>query len=347
MKNLSNNITFGNIIAELYDKFPTMRISINLFLIVVVSVYSYSCRSTRYVNFNFPVPPEIIFSEDVQNILIADRTLQERENLNVIEGVISGELPGEDKTGAGILMESYRNEVNGNGRYEVKIYKERLKGSSIIAQLQKPLEWSAIDELVEITHADIIVLVEAFDSNTRIVSFNEITRRQENAITAGMRIYDPVTRQIVDQELFKQHFRQSASPNTPFSIPKDLRDRSGAIASAAQLAGISYAKKLAPGAIRIRREFYSRGKRDREVGRGARYADVGNWEEAIEIWKNALPNTRRRKDGGRLSYNIAVGYEVLGQLEEAVLWAERSFTDYRNKRGRSYVNILNRRLRAQ
>ena len=70
--------------------------------------------------------------------------------------------------------------------------------------------------------------------------------------------------------------------------------------------------------------------------------DVNQWEEAIKTWEGGIANARR-KQAGNLCYNIAIGHEVLGNLDTAIDWAQRSWVEYREKRGMDYV----RRLRAR
>ena len=45
-----------------------------------------------------------------------------------------------------------------------------------------------------------------------------------------------------------------------------------------------------------------------------------------------------------MAFNIAVGYEIIGDLFLAHEWAGRSFVDYGNKKGRSYASQLNNRM---
>ena len=74
-----------------------------------------------------------------------------------------------------------------------------------------------------------------------------------------------------------------------------------------------------------------------------RYADVGQWQKAITVWKQGAkraPNKQR----GYLAYNIAVAYEALGDLDAAQRWAQKSYVRYGNKDARSYVSLIQQRL---
>ena len=57
-----------------------------------------------------------------------------------------------------------------------------------------------------------------------------------------------------------------------------------------------------------------------------------------------MQKAEKEKDKGRLAYNIAVGYEVLGEYGTALQWAQDSYTKYGNKEGRSYVRYLQQRI---
>lgn len=48
-----------------------------------------------------------------------------------------------------------------------------------------------------------------------------------------------------------------------------------------------------------------------------------------------------------LTYNIAVGYEVLGSLDLAKEWAGRAYTDFGLKKGRNYTRTLNGLINQQ
>ncbi|MDP4964800.1 MAG: DUF6340 family protein, partial [Salibacteraceae bacterium] len=65
---------------------------------------------------------------------------------------------------------------------------------------------------------------------------------------------------------------------------------------------------------------------------------------AIKVWKQALEKRPSTKSSGKLAYNIAVGYEVIGELNLAKEWAQKAYVNYGNKKGQLYVNVLERRM---
>jgi hypothetical protein len=55
-------------------------------------------------------------------------------------------------------------------------------------------------------------------------------------------------------------------------------------------------------------------------------------------------DNKKYKHRGRLALNIAVGYEVLGNIDEAFEWASKAYTDYKEKMIRDYVSDLKARI---
>jgi len=79
---------------------------------------------------------------------------------------------------------------------------------------------------------------------------------------------------------------------------------------------------------------------------GARMMEVNNWDEAIVYLSEAV-NTGKRKTKGRAAHNLAVVYEILGDLETAKLWAQDAWAKYRNKGSKNYSFILGNRIKEQ
>ena len=155
-------------------------------------------------------------------------------------------------------------------------------------------------------------------------------------VVCNWRMYDPQNERIIDQYRHNSYLtfdlRQGLPP--PHALPET-----------AYAAGVAYIRRFLPGSYLVRRELYKRtsGKAKHQFKAGYRRTEVANWPGAIEIW-DELCDHPKRKTAGRACVNIAVANEVLGNTENALDWAQRSYEFYRNKLGRSYAKILlNRR----
>ena len=84
------------------------------------------------------------------------------------------------------------------------------------------------------------------------------------------------------------------------------------------------------------------------------YANFGNWSQAKELWINLFNQKNKPKDKAKLSSNVAVTCEMLGDFQEALEWAQKSksyFTETGKKADKdnlewinSYIVILEKRI---
>jgi len=307
------------------------------------------------------MPAEITFPVEVRRMALVNRTIIENKNANIIEGVLTGEMPGEDRAGVQEMMNAFQSTISNTPRFEVIRATEELEGNSFGRAFPTPLEWEKVEELCNKYNCDVLVSVEMFDTDfvtdrsirkvkqiveiaggKREVFANEFYVTGVGNVTAGFRIYDPVTKNLVDEQLFTETHRWQTSGGNPAVSLSGIISRMDAIRYVSGLAGSGYAHKIAPLPIRIRREFYSKSRRTPQIATGTRLGDVNEWEEAIEVWKMGL-DTRKLKDAGKLCYNIAIGYEVLGELDLAIEWAKKSYVNYGNKLAQNYTYRLERR----
>jgi tetratricopeptide (TPR) repeat protein len=123
-----------------------------------------------------------------------------------------------------------------------------------------------------------------------------------------------------------------------------LLDKIEATNRASYDAGFFYGQRITPTYYQVTRYFFNKPKK--ALGAGVRYSSVADWQGAIDAWMPAV-NEGKRKDAGRAAYNIAVAYEVLGDLEMAKEWAARSHTEFAEKEADEYYKMLSNRVREE
>ena len=160
-----------------------------------------------------------------------------------------------------------------------------------------------------------------------------------------MRVYDPLTKKIIDEYQVTHRVNFNSGGNSVLDAVNQVLDKVGAINEASYKAGRIYGERISPSYYTVIREFYNKPKRNNDLRAGVRKSEVADWNGAIESWTKAL--NAKRKVARRAAFNIAVAYEVLGDLEKAKEWAAKSYTEYEEKRGNDYYNILVSRIREE
>ncbi len=331
-------------------------------LFLMLGLLMISCAGNRSVSFNSVRPADINVPSDVQSIVLVDRTQFDVGGLNILEGVLTGELPDEDKAAVQSLMSNLRHQLRTSDRFEVKLATERLKGNSLTAAFPKPLSWAEVQRLCNRYGTDALLAVEMFDTDfivtetskmvTRTVDKREVEVEEFYAegvdnIKIGIRMYNPKNRSVEDQEVFNRTGTWNASADSKASALAALITKTEATRNLSGALGASYAARIAPMNIFVNRTFRGKHKHSEALANGTRYADVDNWQRAIDTWKTGLQRPKSKKVGGFLAYNIAVGYEALGDLNEAKYWAGKAYADFGYRKGRTYVNQLLNRMRNE
>jgi hypothetical protein len=338
------------------------KISYILFISVILIT---ACGPSKRVTFSITQPAQISVPAEANTILLVDRTKFVNNTLNTIEGILTGELPGDDRAAAQEALTSLQNKLNYSPRYKVKISPNRLPGNSMTAAFPQTIAWKIIDSLCQANDADLIVALEVFDSNfiitngTRVkkrtegsgekaheVSYTEYFAQGVGSVKMGLRTYFRKDHSIVDQQMIDRKNTWEATGTSAFDAATALISKGKANKYLASQIGEDYAYKISPMPVSVSREFFGKAKHVSEIAAGTRYADVSKWEDAINTWKTGIAKAEE-KDAGRLAYNIAVGYEVLGEYGTALTWAQDAYTKYGNKEARNYVAVLEDRIQEE
>ncbi len=293
------------------------------------------------MNFNIMIPAAVSFPDHIRSVAMVDRTQSGDKVKDAIEGGLTGELMGEDKLATQIMMDGIHSIMVNSATLAFVRTTEVLQGaSSVSASFPAALDWQIISDLCAKYNVDAILAIEIFDSDLIIVP----GAGQTVTVKAGVRMYDPAEQNIIDQYVFSHQMGIGGNVTTLEGVVWTLLDKSNAIREVSYDAGVIYGKRISPSWIRISRTYYRRSKRDENLAEGARMMEVNDWEAAKEALMRAVDTARKRKTRGRAAHNLAVVYEIEGNLAEAKTWAQAAWGKYKNKDSRDYLYELNRRI---
>jgi hypothetical protein len=160
-------------------------------------------------------------------------------------------------------------------------------------------------------------------------------------VRSGWRIYDFSKKQVFDESVFTDEKGWQGKGNTPQVALRNLPQKRTAINEAGYYSGTMYARRISPTWANVSRKYYTKGTQEFKVAR--RYVRVNNWDGAKEIWMKYVLDPSP-KVGGRASYNMALANEVQGDYQTALEWANKSWLNFGLRKGKKYINTLNRRI---
>jgi hypothetical protein len=334
-----------------------------IFRVFSFFVLSFLCSSSAWVNLTLMRPALINLPQDIQTLIIVDRSGASDKKQNKIEEIITGETMSQDAQAAQQAIDGVINTVEGAPRFKIIRTTEKYTGDNSGKIFPEALTWATIDKLCIKYKADAVLAIETFDSDfmitngTRMVTqttkeglpikLPQIYAEGVGTVNMGFRLYDPGSRTIADQHLFSHQMRWDATATSITEAVAGILNKIEAINQVSYEAGQQYALRITPTYYRVTRYFYNRPKRIDKLMEGVRRSEVADWEGAISSWKEAMNDAKKSKHKGRIALNIAVGYEVLGDMNQALEWASKAYTDYGEEMARDYVSDLKARLREE
>jgi len=330
----------------------------NLLYILFLAGLLSACRSTRLMSLSVTEPAPVTLSPQIKSAGVLNRSIAEGKTrvLDAIDKVVTLEGAQLDKEGSAASISSFTHELSKNDRFtEVKAVELEGAGNTTPGVFPAPLSWEKVDRLCKDNNVDVLFSLEIFDTDSKVsyaaqpvkvnTPLGKLPAVHQQAtlrtfVKTGWRIYDPAERIVLDEFPLSRQLMYRASGINPVVAANALTGRKDAVIAAGSQAGQLYAFRVLPVRLRVSRDYYVRGTEN--FKRARRRAETGNWDAAADLWKEETEN-HRRKIAGRACYNMAIISEINGELDQAIVWAQRAYEDHNNKLGLRYVRILENR----
>ena len=334
-----------------------MRTTICLLVSALMAVMLNSCKMSS-VTMSVMEPAQITVPSHIKHLIVVNRSLPDDDSKinNVVEGIITGEGLFVDRQASENCVSGVISHIVTTDRFTAVFPTELDYRGTGTGAWPDPFHWSTVQRLCAKYKADALLALEVFDSNSgqkmsardvtrtidgRRVTVKEFVATMDIGIKAGWRIYDPKNKVIIDQNIYWDHMTFDGVGKSEDEADANLPRKRFAVRDAGTFAGQQYGMRISPSWIRVARSYYKKGN---DAFKDAKYKVRANaWEEAAKIWQKYV-NDPDPKIAGYATYNMALACEVQGDLEGALQWAKKSYKDHYNKKARSYIYILERRI---
>lgn len=338
-----------------------MKNLLKTFACFAVTLLITSCGATNKLTMGISEPAIVHLPADVKRVGIINRSLPSKGNevLDKIDKILSAEGLHLDKKGAEAAISSLSSELSVIKNFEeIKIIKDLPEIQKGLAVLPATLSWDMVEKICKEHEVDVLFSLEFYDTDTN-ADYKVTTMKLPNNIgidvdvpaqevtlatniVNGWRVYDPQIKEVVDERLFNKRMTFRGKGINPMKAFEAIASRNETVQEYSKNVGVAYAKRLIPRTRRISRDYFVSGSDKFKVA--TRRAQAGDWNVAAELWQEEL-NNPKEKIAGRAHYNMAVISEINGDLDKAIQFASKSYTDYKNTIALNYVNVLKYRLR--
>lgn len=329
---------------------------LNLMAFLALCYMLIGCSATNNLTMGVNEPAVVELSPEIRTIGIINRSIPSEGNKKAdqIDKILSVEGLQLDQHGSEAALRALKKSLLQQGNYDVvKILTPKDEINKGLGIWPANLSWEMIDQLCQENEVDAIFSLAFYDTETKIdyratsmqlpndlgikvaVPAHELTLR--TLVKNGWRIYDPKYGNIADELLCNEQLVSVGKGINPIKAYEAIAGRKEAVIQYSSNMGGNYAARLLPSYRRISRDYFVRGSHKFVVAK--RRAQTGDWEGAAALWEQEL-NNKDPKIAGRAYYNMAIINEINGNLDAAIDWASKAYSDYNNKPALRYLNAL-------
>ncbi len=204
-----------------------------------------------------------------------------------------------------------------------------------------PLSWNMVDSLCQASQTDVLIVLEdlqAFNKH-EIVEEDVYWASTEIHFYGKWRIYDPLYQKIYDDRLIVDSlFLESSDSNIERLVSEKLPKREELLNDASYELGRTYVDLISPKWQDVSRNYFVSG--DKRLSTAPYFINKNEFDTAIKMWESLTrmgDNISKEKDlklAGRAAYNLAVVYEMKGDLKKARSWVRKAVYFYKKMKNR-------------
>jgi hypothetical protein len=328
----------------------TIHMKAHVYLFAALTLFSLgSCSFYTRINVKKAVDINPDDIREVRKVVILNRTGIPKGSkvTNVLEGVITGEMPAADKQGAEIcvngLSDCIKKSLNYTGSQVISV---RMTGGAT-GHIPGLLRRETVDSICDLYQADMLVSLDFFDSNSGVsmavtgnTSPGYASNTNNAVIKTTWRCYNHQTRQMVD-DFTMQTYSNGAHYKSP-SFIYNAGDKYSVVKNTGYWAGIEYGFRISEQYLLENRMVYRSGNSDMKAA--GRLVRLNDWEQAMAVWDNQRTTSPKRRIRAKAAHNLAVYYEHIGNLDLAVERARESLTYSSNSATLAMMSALQREL---
>ncbi len=328
--------------------------------LILLSILISSCSSMNHLTMSVTEPAPVYVPVNIKTAAIIDRSLPSAQNdeLDKLDKIFSVEGKNLDKNGAHESVTGLFDELTNTKRFDtIKIIDKLDLKNPGLGVFPSALSWEKIEDICKKYNIDVIFVLSFYDTDATVdykantfkmngpagikIPLVEHHATMTTFIKSGWRIYDPINRWISDEFQINDQVISEGVGVNPVKAALAIIEREEAVLQRSNDIGHIYAQRIFPYKTRVSRDYYVRGTDNFKIAK--RRAQTGNWNSAAELWDKEVLNPKG-KIAGRACYNMAIINEINGDLDTAIEWASKSYTDYKDKEALQYLKILNHRV---
>ena len=337
------------------------KISVYLSAIVLAFI-SFSCISTKPLLIEIPQKSKKELPQNIQSLVLIARVIDDSyinwnedslQNLFFNKGFNYDTIINDIQT-VDTLLKATGELLFESGRYDFVIPENRFPKIENTSLMAGEMPWNEVKELCDTFKTDAVLSLDYFKTRVitdyeKTVNFEVFSNNFRDEARAEMkvsyealfRIYDPSFEKVI----MRKFMRDTVVWNGVDRSARDLFYWYTPVKQALNEAGIAIALDLSgeisPAWLKDKRSYFANG--DANLKSAVSLVISGQWEQAMALWMNTAETSKSKSVKSKAEFNIALAYEMLGDIDSAIDWAMKSYTTMYRINTYNYLEILEQR----
>lgn len=327
-------------------------------LIIVILLFS-SCSTMRTIPIEVATLPKERIPNEIQSLTLINRAANSRfkdfrgDSLQQVfyQRQFNVDTVLLDLKASDTLLIALGNILFESGRFDVVIPENRFPNINSYRYIPTALSWEEADSLVHVYNTDAILSLDYFNHHLvtkyrRMSVFNQSSNDFFPVYMADItiayetmfRIYYPFEKRLISNIVVSDTLYWEDSDLDIRDLFKRFTTVKGALIEAGIHAVLNYSEKIAPQWSTSRRNYFAKGHPMLE--RAHQLVTLNDWQGASDLWKK-LAGSSPKSLKSKAEFNLALAYEMFGDIEEAIRWALKSYETMYRPVTYNYIERLN------
>jgi len=303
------------------------------------TVFLTSCTELLYTSLDVLRPAKVAFATNANNLLIVNNTVVQPSNLGHRTELLNQKTKNvsiETDSVALFCLGSLTEELESKGFFSSVQLAPNSVNTSTNFSIINPLNKETVTKLCNTNQADVVLSLDKIKLNDDISEYylNETSSFLavfEVRYETFWSIHYPNSDEVTPIQFKDTIFWESES-YVRKKVMNGLPQRIDGIIDGALNVGKKSISRFLPYWDKADRYFYNPGNKLIKQGIDSVY--VKNWKSAIAIWDKALNKSKNAWIQAQAANNIAIAYEISGDIDKAVEYAALSLNYF----GKSYFS---------
>ncbi|MFV0289941.1 MAG: DUF6340 family protein [Mangrovibacterium sp.] len=333
----------------------------NLFLNISLLLITLSSCSSSYQSLVIETahPSSMLLSNEIQSLTLIDRATttdfatynNQRLQQHFFDKKFNTEAVILDSLASDTTLKALGQLLYDSKAYDVVIPEKRhYPHVNKFYEIASPLSWEEVEQICSDYETDAVLALERF--------YNKVFARYEiydneyavatihSAYNVVANIYHAEKRKIYPQIIISDTISWQQGGVQSQEIFTNLPTIAESIQRTAIQAAMDIDEKVSPQWHREKRILFIVDNEDPKGTMAINLANQNEWLNLYGYWKGIESNSKGIKKS-KTQYNLALASEMIGNIDEALVWIEKSIQNKYMQQSRNYMDILLNRQAEQ